>query len=78
MLTPEQAAVYLKISPWTLQQYKRQGRGPRFAKIGRYVMYPMKELEKWIESLTVDPAFYHAEQVAKRITPPKRRKPAAA
>jgi len=74
VVTPEQAALYLKMSPWTLRHYRREGRGPRFARIGRYVMYPMKELERWVESMTVEPAFYHAEQVARKPKFPGKRK----
>ena|ERR1044071_5567252 len=74
VMTPEQAGVYIKMSPWTLRTYRKEGRGPRFCRIGQRVMYPVKELERWVESMTVEPAFYRAENLtkSKRVFPARK------
>lgn len=35
------------ISPRTLEQWRWQGRGPRFLKIGGRVIYPLSEVEAY-------------------------------
>jgi hypothetical protein len=74
MLTPWQAGLYLNMSPRTLRSYRQQGRGPRFARIGRRLVYPVKELDLWVESMTVEPAFYRAENLtkSKRVFPKRK------
>lgn len=46
--TPE-AAAYLNVQPATLEQWRWNGRGPRFAKIGRSVRYRLADLEAFLE-----------------------------
>ena len=47
-LTTPEAAVYLNIKPATLEQWRWNGRGPRFCKIGRSCRYRMEDLDKFL------------------------------
>ncbi|MBR8000354.1 helix-turn-helix domain-containing protein [Burkholderia vietnamiensis] len=44
-LLPEEAAERLRVSKNTLSNWRVQGRGPKFIKLGRKVLYPLPELE---------------------------------
>jgi len=46
------------VSPRTLEQWRWQGRGPRFLKLGGRVVYPVKEVEAF------EGANLHANTVA--------------
>jgi predicted DNA-binding transcriptional regulator AlpA len=45
------AASYLSVSVETLRSWRRQGRGPRFRKLGRCVRYLASDLAAFIEAL---------------------------
>jgi excisionase family DNA binding protein len=45
--TPE-AAAYLNVQPATLEQWRWNGRGPRFCKIGRSVRYRQADLDLFL------------------------------
>ncbi|MDA8429409.1 MAG: helix-turn-helix domain-containing protein [Geobacteraceae bacterium] len=45
--TPE-AASYLNIQPTTLEQWRWNGKGPRFVKIGRSVRYRIIDLDAFL------------------------------
>lgn len=47
-LSTEDAARALGIAPGTLANWRRQGRGPRFARVGRRVVYPIDELRRFL------------------------------
>jgi excisionase family DNA binding protein len=47
--TPE-AAAYLNVQPATLEQWRWNGRGPRFVKIGRSVRYRHADLDEFLGS----------------------------
>lgn len=49
-LTTAQAAHYLGLTTQTLEKMRRQGRGPRYRKHGRYVRYHIADLDAWSES----------------------------
>jgi len=53
LLRREDVAVYLDVSPKTLEHWATQGRGPDFIRIGRLVRYPKSELDRWLVSQTV-------------------------
>lgn len=53
-LTPDQAAQFLKLSPKTLEKYRREGGGPRFRKHGSRVLYAISDLEAWSEKRAYD------------------------
>jgi len=51
-LRQEHAANFLNLSPRTLEKFRLAGKGPRFLKFGRRVMYTLEHLEQWAESQT--------------------------
>lgn len=52
LLNTTQAAKYLGISPGTLNNWRYRGEGPSPTKLGRYVRYHIRELEKYIARST--------------------------
>jgi len=46
-LSNAEAAAFLGVSPRTVEKYRRDGRGPRFYKFGRRVLYARSDLERW-------------------------------
>jgi hypothetical protein len=46
--TPE-AAVYLGLSPRTLEKHRTYGTGPVYRKLGGRVVYTIDDLERWSE-----------------------------
>jgi hypothetical protein len=46
-LTTEQAAFYVGLATETLEKMRRERRGPRFRKHGRYVKYHIDDLDTW-------------------------------
>lgn len=46
-LTNDEAALFLKLSPRTLEKQRVRGDGPKFYKFGRRVVYSIEDLEKW-------------------------------
>jgi excisionase family DNA binding protein len=55
LLTTEQAAEYLQLSPKQLVQWRYFGRGPRFLKAGRAVRYRLSDLDAWLDAHAVTP-----------------------
>ena len=49
-LTNEEAAMFLKLSPRTLDKFRVLGGGPKFRKFGRRVIYALNDLETWANS----------------------------
>ena len=49
-LNTAQAAHYVGLSGRALEKMRRQGRGPRFRKHGRYVRYHIADLDAWSEA----------------------------
>ena len=45
----EDAAKFLNVKPATLEQWRWNGRGPRFVKIGRSCRYRLQDLEAFLE-----------------------------
>ena len=48
-LRTSEAAAYLGVQPATMEQWRWNGRGPRFAKIGRCVRYRRSDLDAFLE-----------------------------
>lgn len=48
-LKTEDAAKFLNVQPATLEQWRWNGRGPRFVKIGRSCRYRLVDLEAFLE-----------------------------
>jgi predicted DNA-binding transcriptional regulator AlpA len=49
MLTIQELAAKIKKSEVTLQRWRTNGEGPRFVKCGKSVLYPLDEVEGWLE-----------------------------
>ena len=52
LLTTDEAAEVLGLSPQTLVRYRITGEGPRFRKIGRWVRYVPSDLDEWLDGCT--------------------------
>src|SRR5438105_619220 len=50
LLSPEELAQNLGLSPATLADWRSQGRGPAYLKAGRRIWYPKVHVERWIQS----------------------------
>ena len=48
-LRTPQAAEYLGLSTSTIEKMRLRGDGPRYAKLGRLVVYAITDLEVWVE-----------------------------
>ena len=47
--TPPEAARLLRVRATTLSQWRWQGRGPRYRKVGGRVLYLRSDLEEYLE-----------------------------
>jgi len=55
LLTDDDAAALLRLSPSTLEGWRRRGEGPRFLKLGhRSVRYRLRDLVAWAEAHAVE------------------------
>lgn len=52
-LKPEEVALRLRTTPGTLSNWRMQGRGPKYIKLGRKVLYPLREVEAFEARHTV-------------------------
>lgn len=48
LLTTPEAATYLNMQPSTLEQWRWNGRGPRFIKLSRSVRYRREDLDEFL------------------------------
>src|SRR5205807_1970822 len=55
ILNEKEAAAYLRLAVSTLEAWRMLKRGPRFAKLGRRVVYRKVDLEKFLEAQMVEP-----------------------
>lgn len=56
LLLPATAAVILKLSPKTLEQWRWRGLGPKFLKCGRFVRYRRSDIDDWLSGRIVSSA----------------------
>ncbi len=49
-MNTREAADYLRISPGMLNRMRVLGKGPRYAKLGRRVVYDRADLDAWLEA----------------------------
>jgi excisionase family DNA binding protein len=49
LLDEEKLAEWLMLPVGTLANWRYQGRGPRFVKVGRHVRYRRSDVESWLE-----------------------------
>jgi hypothetical protein len=58
-LTNDEAAVFLRLSPRTLEKLRVLGGGPRYRKFGARVLYAVGDLRSWADAraygMTSDP-----------------------
>lgn len=54
LLDEDQAARCLEQQRKTLESWRRQGRGPRFAKLGRVIRYRLADILDYVEQSTFD------------------------
>lgn len=58
-LTTDEAAMFLRLSPRTLEKQRVLGGGPRYRKFGARVVYAVDDLRRWADSrafgMTSDP-----------------------
>jgi excisionase family DNA binding protein len=50
LLTQTETAELLRLSERTLERWRVIGGGPAYVKLGKRVLYPRAELDKWIVS----------------------------
>ncbi len=53
LLTTDQAAHFLNVKPSTLEQWRWNGRGPKFCKIGRNCRYRTDDLLSYVDERCV-------------------------
>lgn len=51
ILTPEQTAALLQVSPRTVEEWRRTRTGPPWRRMGRHVRYLRREVLVWFEDL---------------------------
>jgi hypothetical protein len=49
------AAALLGIAPATLRNLRSQGRGPRYYRVGRRIIYRPRDVERYLDAHAVDP-----------------------
>jgi len=50
--TPAEVAAYLRVSPATLQHWRRTGAGPDYVKGPRHVRYRWSRVYRWVDEHT--------------------------
>lgn len=57
MMNDAEACAYLGFkNKVSLRNMRSKGRGPKYVKLGNYVRYRKRDLDKWIDEQIVDPA----------------------
>lgn len=76
-LRTDEAALFLGLSPRTLEKHRTYGTGPMYRKLGGRVVYAVADLEKWadlgIVSSTSDPNSRAVRPAAPQHRIPHRR-----
>ena len=49
LLTTDEAADYLRLSPRTMERYRVTGEGAAYVKLGRRVFYEERALDDWLD-----------------------------
>jgi hypothetical protein len=52
LLTTQDAAQYLHVSPRTLEKWRTAGGGPRYRKLVHRVVYTQHDLDTWVDAQT--------------------------
>jgi hypothetical protein len=48
--TPGELSDFLGIPEHTLSQWRCWGKGPRWVRVGRYVRYPRRDTQEWLDA----------------------------
>ncbi|MFC4783291.1 helix-turn-helix transcriptional regulator [Nocardioides sp. MAHUQ-72] len=56
LLTTAEVAERCRTSPETVRYWRHVGRGPSGFKVGRRVLYPATEVDRWLEELATESA----------------------
>lgn len=56
LLTPDEAAVWIRKKPKTLANWRSQGIGPAYLKTEGGILYRARDVEKWLTSKVVHPS----------------------
>ena len=56
LYTTKQAAEFLNFKVQTIEQWRAQGKGPKYAKLGKEVRYKLGDLETYLEENSIDPS----------------------
>jgi len=54
-LTEREAAPRIGVAPGTLRNWRRQGRGPAYLKVGKAVRYRPQDIEAYKAAMRIDP-----------------------
>jgi Helix-turn-helix domain len=54
LLTERETAPLLRLTVKTLQSWRALKKGPRFVRVGRRVLYPRAEIERFITTNTIE------------------------
>ena len=55
LLTTDEVAEWIRVSPMTIRDWRKKGRGPRALKIGHSVRYSRREVAAWIAQANARP-----------------------
>lgn len=72
LMSPEDVSAYLGVPEGTLANWRYQGRGPAFLRVGRHVRYRAEDVAEWIGALAGD-GVHSSLRMAVRSTAPNRR-----
>ena len=50
LLRTEEAALYLGLASGTLENWRTKGRGPRWLRPSRIVVYDIRDLDAWVDA----------------------------
>ena len=56
MLREKQAAGFLGVAPKTLANWRSQGKGPKFCRMGRAIGYRQEDLDAFVAAALTDPS----------------------
>jgi predicted site-specific integrase-resolvase len=48
LLTPKEAAAFLKVSPRSMERWRNKGTGPKFSRLNGRVRYSMSDVQAWL------------------------------
>lgn len=54
-LTESEASMRIGVSISGLRKWRKNGRGPRYLKLGRLIRYRSIEIQSWLAAHTIDP-----------------------